>query len=251
MWTGEKSERSTSSSEWRYFLEGNAHMIFFNNNQEDNNTYQDKVLVGEKAGGGLYVSENKQVNERFDKCYNKVFLKNKNFGQFLTKMKSVEIKEGETTAEFMAALMKEAEPRRREDRKVASLVPDSRFWLEKNLYYLSPMNLKHYKENECLVFFAEIKPKCCFDEVPSFKEISLHLDNNPKGAQMDHQKFYDALFKDCPPSERKFVYRKIVGGKHKILKEFNTADFYSERPFIRTKAIKALIKEDWGNYLKI
>jgi len=97
MWTGEKSERSTSSIEWRYFLEGNAHMIFFNNNQEDNNTYQDKVLVGEKAGGGLYVSENKQVNERFDKCYNKVFLKNKNFGQFLTKMKSVEIKEGETT----------------------------------------------------------------------------------------------------------------------------------------------------------
>jgi hypothetical protein len=35
------------------------------------------------------------------------------------------------------------------------------------------------------------------------------------------------------------------------LSQFDTADFYSKRSFIRTKAIKALIKEDWGNYLKI
>lgn len=68
---------------------------------------------------------------------------------------------------------------------------------------------------------------------------------------MDAQKFYDKLFKDCHPSERKFVYRKLVGNKHKILSQFNTADFYSSRSFIRTKAIKALIKENWGNYLKI
>merc|ERR1712151_1371066 len=108
-----------------------------NNHQEETNTYQDKVLVGEKAGGEMYISENKAINELFDKCYNNVFLRNEKFGQFLTKQKLVDIKEGETKAEFMEALMKEADPKRREDRKVASLVPESRYWLEKNLYYLS------------------------------------------------------------------------------------------------------------------
>lgn len=251
MWTGQKAERETYSSEWRYFLEGNAHMIFFNNHQEASNTYQDKVLVGEKAGGEMYMSENKVVNEIFDRCYNNVFLRNEKFGQFLTKQKLVDVKEGETVGEFMENLMKEADPKRREDRKVARLVPESRFWLEKNLYYLSPMNLAHFKENDCLVFFAEIKPKCCFDEIPTFNEISELLTANPDAANIDHQKFYDVLFKNCPPSERKYVYRKLVGGKHQILSEFNTADFYSERPYVRAKAIKALIKEDWGNYLKI
>lgn len=108
-----------------------------------------------------------------------------------------------------------------------------------------------YKEKNCIVFFAEIKPKCCFDELPPFSEISGYIDQHPDGNEIDKQAFYNKYFANCRPSERKFVYRKIVGGTHKVLKEYNTADFYSHRPFVRSKAMKGLIKENWGNYLKI
>lgn len=251
MWTGLKAKRETWSSEWNYFNEGNAHMIFTNNHFEKENFYQDRVLVAEKGGDGMYISENAQINGIFDKAYNEVFLKDPGFGEFLTKQKLLDVKEGETIPQFHENLMKEADPKRREDRKKASLHSESRFWLEKNLFYISPMLKETYKEKNCIVFFAEIKPKCCFDEIPTFEEISGYIDQHPNGNEIDKKCFYSKFFADCRPSERKFVYRKIVGGKHKIMKEFNTSDFYSDRPFVRSKAIKGLIKENWGNYLKI
>jgi|ERR1711935_51174 len=251
MWTGQYCERPTRSSEWGYFNEGNAHMIFFNNHQEATNTYQDKVLVGEKENTGCYLPENQAINDLFNKYYNKRVLSFDNFSKFITKQKLCHIEEGEERVAFLAALQKTADPVRREDRKKAHLGPNSPFWLEKNLFYISPMMKESLAKDEALIFFAEIKPKCCFDEIPSFAEIKGHLESVEGGADVDAQKFYDKLFKNCAPSERKFVYRKLVGNKHKILSQFNTADFYSKRSFIRTKAIKALIKENWGNYLKI
>jgi len=208
-------------------------------------------LVAEKGGDGMYISANAQVNSRFDKAYNEVFLKDPGFGSFLTKQKTCDLKEGETIPQFHVNLMKEADPKRREDRKKASLHSESRFWLEKNLFFISPTLKQSYKDKNCIVFFAEIKPKCCFDEIPTFEEISGYIDQHPNGSEIDKKCFYSKFFADCRPSERKFVYRKIVGGKHSVMKEFNTTDFYSERPFIRSKAIKGLIKENWGNYLKI
>ena len=96
MWSGEKARRETFSSEWDYFNEGNAHMIFTNNNFDSENIYQSKVLVAEKGGDGMYISANAQVNSRFDKAYNEVFLKDPGFGSFLTKQKTCDLKEGET-----------------------------------------------------------------------------------------------------------------------------------------------------------
>jgi len=251
MWTGQYCERPTRSTEWGYFNEGNAHMIFYNNHQEATNTYQDKVLVGEKENTGCYLPENQKINDLFNKYYNKRVLSYPNFTKFITQQKLCKIEEGETNVEFLAAMQKIADPVRKDIRKHAHLGPNSPFWLEKNLFYISPMMKKSLADDDALIFFAEIKPKCCFDEIPSFEEIKGHLGTCEGGADVDPVKFYDKLFKNCCPSERKFVYRKLVGTKHKILSQFNTADFYSKRSFVRTKAIKALIKEDWGNYLKI
>jgi len=251
MWTGEYCDRETRSTEWDYFNEGNAHMIFFNKNQDPSNTYQDRVLVGEKENTGCYLPENVKINDLFNRIYNKRVLRHPDFTKFITQQKYCKIEEGETRVEFLAAMQKIADPIRADNRKHAHLGPNSPFWLEKNLFYISPMMKKNLEEQDALIFFAEIKPKCCFDEVPSFEEIKSHLDGLPGGDAVDATMFYDKLFKNCPPSERKFVYRKLCGAKHQILKEFNTADFYSKISFIRTKAIKALIHENWGNYLKI
>lgn len=226
-------------------------MIFFNNDQSETNTYQDKVLVGEKKDTGCYLAENQQINDYFNNVYNRQVLRYPNFAKFITKQKLCHIEEPETKAQFMDALRKEADPKRREDRKVAHLGDESPFWLEKNLFYISPMMKASLKASNALIFFVEIKPKCCFDEIPTIQEIAGYVSSDPNGKDIDVNKFYDKFFKNCKPSERKFVYRKLVGKKHEILNEFNTADFYSSHRYIRSKAIKALIKEDWGNYLKI
>lgn len=197
MWTGEYCERATRSSEWGYFNEGNAHMIFFNNHQEASNTYQDKVLVGEKQNTGCYLPENQKINDLFNKYYNKWILSYPNFTKFITQQKLCEIEPAETTVEFLAALQATADPVRREDRKKAHLGPNSPFWLEKNLFYISPMMKESLKKDDALIFFAEIKPKCCFDEIPSFEEIQGHLLSIEGGDAVDATKFYDKLFKNC------------------------------------------------------
>jgi len=251
MRTNEKASRPTSHKEWSYFNEGNAHMIFFNNHQEESNEFQDKVLISEKTNTGNYLAENVHVNEMFDRFYNENILRHPSFSKFITKQKQVDLEEGLNSVDFLKKMQEEADPKRREDRKKAWLGPESPFWLEKNLFYISPMMKKSLEETDSLIFFVEIKPKCCFNEIPSFEEINGYLQECEHSAGVDPQVFYDKLFKNCPPSERKFVYRKFVGGKHKIFSDFNTADFYSDRPFVRTKAIKALVKNNWGNYLKV
>lgn len=247
--TGEYDKRSTNSKEWKYFNEGNAHMIFANNNQDPTNEYQDKLCVCEKQNTGCYLTENMALNAIFDKYYNKHVLRNENFGKFITKQRKCHL-EGENNEEFMTNLQKCAEGLRRKDRCHAFVDVNSTFTLEKNLFYVSPMMSDVLKSHHCKLFFVELKPKCCFDEIPSFEEIKGYIDANPEGKDVDANAFYNKYFKDCKPSERKFVFRKLVAAKEKVFSDFNTADLYSKNGFIRTRALKALLKNDWG-YIKI
>ena len=66
----------------------------------------------------------------------------------------------------------------------------------------------------------------------------------PKKVRIELSKY----FENCAPSQRKFIYRKLVSTKNKLFRDFNSADFYSDDRYTRVKAIKALLKENWGKY---
>lgn len=249
METGEYFPKPTNSKEWEFLTEGAAHMIFRNTNTHADNILQDYLCVTEKANTGGYKPENATINDLFVKLHNKYFLNTPDMGTFLTKCYNVTI-ENEEKKDFIEALMKNSEGKRRADRVGIISDENSPIHIEKNLFYISPTLKQGFKDNDTMVFFVEIKPKNCCDEIPEFEEIKSYIDEHPKGKEINAEEFYSKYFNDCLPSERKYVYRKLVSEKHKIFKEFNTADFYSANDLIRSRSIKALLKEDWG-YLKV
>lgn len=250
MYTGDYCSRKTYSKEWRYLDEGGVHMIFVNNHCETDNIFQDQILYIEKTGADGPIVKDNNTNEIISKVYNKWILGYEKFSKFLVKEKLCEIEEGETKKEFIDNLIQESDTKRPEKRKTAYITVDSPFSITKNLFYLSPKLKAHFKDNEAQACFIEIKPRAYFDEIPSFEEINEHLKSLEKGKNIDPQYFYNKYFKDCPPSERKFIYRRTVADNHKVLKLRNTSDFFSKHPLIRSKNIKAFFKENWGSDFK-
>ena len=249
METGEFFPKSTNSKEWAFLTEGAAHMIYRNTNTNEDNILQDNLCVLEKANTGGYKPENSEINELFVKLHNQYFQSTPKFGSFLTKCYGVSL-EGENKKEFVDEMMKISEGKRRADRVGLIADENSAIHIEKNLFYMSPSLREEFKVKKAKVFFVEIKPKNCCDEIPEFEEIKGYIDQHPLGKEINAEEFYSKYFKDCMPSERKYVYRKLIAEKHKIFNEFNTADFYSNNDLIRSFAIENLLREDWG-YQKV
>jgi len=104
--------------------------------------------------------------------------------------------------------MEDTQGKRREDRLDSEIAPWSGLTTEKNLFYCSSDLINGLKDKNAFIFFVEIKPKFCLDEVPSYEEISRYVKEHPIGKNIDSKKFYSKYFENCLPSQRKFIYRK-------------------------------------------